>query len=75
MRADFSVIMDPHSSLEAFIGDESVVLRPVDGSESLSIDLKNGSVQLIKSPISMPAGVKSETILALLGVVKLFKGG
>ena len=67
--------MDPHSSLEAFIGDESVVLRPVDGSESLSIDLKNGSVQLIKSPISMPAGVKSETILALLGVVKLFKGG
>lgn len=62
-----------HTNMQAFIGEESVVLKPATG-ESLSIDFKTGSLQLIKSPISMPAGVKSETILAVIGIVKLFRG-
>lgn len=66
----------PHLSLSAFVGDDAVVIQPagVSGSspvETLSIDLRSGSVQQLQSA---PQRIKPIPIHAVLGVVRLFKG-
>ena len=65
----------PHVSLNAFVGDYAVVIQPTVASgstvETLSIDLRSGSVQQLQSA---PQRIKPIAIHAVLGVVRLFKG-
>jgi hypothetical protein len=70
-------VVTPHTDLLAFIGDDVIAFQPFNSEshkkvETLSIDFKSGSVQLLssepqKSSSPMP-------VVAILGVCKLFKG-
>ncbi|KAG1660814.1 hypothetical protein FOA52_010239 [Chlamydomonas sp. UWO 241] len=65
----------PFSDMHVFIGDSVVVVQPVVKNAShvdtLSVDLRTGSVQALVSP---PQRSTPTPIVAVLGVSKLFKG-
>jgi hypothetical protein len=69
-------LVTPHRQLNAYISDSMVVIQPPAGSadkqvDTLSIDLRTGSVQHLSSA---PQVLTPLPIVAVLGVSRLFKG-
>lgn len=67
----------PYTALSAFVGDSTLVIQPADGKtgaatvDTLSIDLRTGSVQALQSA---PQRTTPVPLCAVLGVCRLFKG-
>ncbi|GAX76741.1 hypothetical protein CEUSTIGMA_g4188.t1 [Chlamydomonas eustigma] len=69
-------VVTPHTDLLAYISEDIIAFQPVNTEndktlETLSIDFKSGSVQLLPSE---PQKGSPVPVVAILGICKLFKG-